>query len=214
MLRIWGRKTSSNVQAVMWTVAELDVPYERYDFGHRFGGLDTSEFLAMNPSGLVPVLRDGDGEPLWESGAIVRYLASRYGRAPFWPQDVSARAHIDKWAEWAKINVTLSFTGPIFSPMVRTPERERSPAAIREAIRILDRYLEIAENALARGAYLCGDDFTLADVQFGHILYRYFTVAIERRARASLEAYYQRLVARPAYREHVMVPYDELRSVD
>ena len=98
--------------------------------------------------------------------------------------------------------------------MVRTPERERSPAAIRDAIRILDRYLEIAENALARGAYLCGDDFTLADVQFGHILYRYFTVAIERRARASLEPYYQRLVARPAYREHVMVSYDELRSVD
>ena len=83
----------------MWTVAELDLPYERYHFGHRFGGLDTSEFLAMDPNGLVPVLRDGDGEPLWEAGAIVRYLASRYGRAPFWPQDVSARAHIDKWAE-------------------------------------------------------------------------------------------------------------------
>jgi glutathione S-transferase len=214
MLRIWGRKTSSNVQAVMWTVAELGLPYERYDFGHTFGGVDTPEFLAMNPNGLVPVVRDGDDEPLWESGAIVRYLASRYGRAPFWPENLSARAQIDKWAEWAKINVALNFAAPIFTPLIRVPERQRNPAAIRSAIGVLDRYLEIAETQLARGSYLCGEDFTLADIQFGTVLYRYFTLDIERRAHAGLEAYYQRLVARPAYREHVMVSYDDLRAVE
>jgi glutathione S-transferase len=63
-------------------------------------------------------------------------------------------------------------------------------------------------------SYLCGADFTLADVQFGHLLYRYFTIEIERRARVRLRSYYERLVARPAYREHVMVPYDELRVVE
>jgi len=82
-LTVWGRKTSSNVQALMWCIGELGLPYERYDVGHRFGGNDTPEFLAMNPNGTVPVLQDGLNQPIWETGAIRRYLAGRYGDAPF-----------------------------------------------------------------------------------------------------------------------------------
>ena len=66
MLKVWGRRTSSNVQVVMWSIAEMGLAYERYDVGHRFGGLDTPEYLAMNPNGTIPVVRDDDGEPLWE----------------------------------------------------------------------------------------------------------------------------------------------------
>jgi glutathione S-transferase len=213
MLKIWGRKTSSNVQAVMWSVGELGLAYERHDVGHRFGGLDTPEFLAMNPNGTIPVVRDDGGEPLWESSAILRYLANRYGRAPYWPDDLAKRTHIDKWAEWSKINIALNFSGPIFWQVVRTPRARQDPEALRRAILYLDQYLDIAEKKLASASYLCGDDLTLADVQFGHLLYRYFDLDIDRRARASLRAYYERLAARPAYREHVMVPYDELRAV-
>jgi glutathione S-transferase len=90
----------------------------------------------------------------------------------------------------------------------------RDANALRQAIRFLDHYLDIAEKQLAIAPYLCGNDFTLADVQFGHLLYRYFDLEIERQERACLRSYYERLVARPVYREHVMVPYDELRAVD
>ena len=211
MIKVWGRKTSSNVQVVMWCIGELGLVYERADRGHRHGGLDTPEFLAMNPNGTIPVIRDGDGEPLWESAAVLRYLASRYGRAPFWPDDPALRAQIDKWAEWAKINVALNFSGPIFWQVIRTPAEKRDAGALRGALAVLDRYLDIGGNRLAGAPYLGGDDFTLADVQFGHLLYRYFTLEIERPERKGLSAYYDRLVARPAYREHVMVPYDELR---
>ena len=212
MLKVWGRRTSSNVQALMWSVGELGLAYERFDVGHRFGGLNTPEFLAMNPNGTIPVLRDDDGEPLWETGSILRYLANRYGRAPYWPNDLAKRTRVDQWAEWSKINVALNFTGPIFWPVVREPKRDLN--ALREAIRVLDQYLDIAENQLAGATFLCGGDFTLADVQFGHVLYRYFDIDIDRRERASLRSYYERLVARPAYREHVMVSYDELRAFD
>jgi glutathione S-transferase len=211
MIKVWGRKTSSNVQAVMWSIAELGLPYERYDFGHRYGGVDTAEFLAMNPNGTVPVVRDGDGEPLWESSAVLRYLANRYGRAPYWPDDLATRTHIDKWAEWAKINVGLNFIRPIFWQVVRTPPGRQDANALKQAIGVLDRYLDIAERQLAKAPFLCADHLTLADVQLGHLLYRYFDIDIERPERPRLSAYYQRLAARPAYREHVMVPYDELR---
>ncbi len=213
-LTIWGRKTSSNVQALMWCIGELGLPYQRHDVGHRYGGNDTPAFLAMNPNGTVPVLRDGGGEPLWETGAILRYLAARYGTGPFWPADESARAHIDKWAEWAKINVAMGFTVPIFWRFTRVTPSRRDPAAIAQAVAELDNYLDIAEVQLGRAIFLAGNDFTLADIQFGHALYRYFDIPITRQHRPMLRRYYDALTTRPAFREHVMVSYDELRVFD
>ena len=211
MLTVWGRRTSSNVQALMWCIGELGLAYQRHDAGHRHGGTDTPEFLAMNPNGLVPVLCDGDGEPLWETGAILRYLAGRFGSVPFWPPDGLARAHIDKWAEWSKINVTLTFTAGIFWPLIRTAPAKRNPAAIEQAIAKLDKVLDIAEAQLSKGPFIAGRDFTLADIQFGHLLFRYFDVPVPRRRRPTLERYYEGLTTRPAFCEHVMVSYDELR---
>jgi glutathione S-transferase len=106
------------------------------------------------------------------------------------------------------------FLRPIFWQVVRTPPGRRDANALKQAIEFLGRYLDIAEKRLLNAPFLCGDDFTLADVQFGHLLYRYFTLEIERRERAGLRSYYERLVTRPAYREHVMVSYEELRALD
>jgi glutathione S-transferase len=211
MLTVWGRKTSSNVQALMWCVGELGLPYNRHDAGHRYGGTDTPAFLSMNPNGTVPVLRDDGGEPLWETGAVLRYLAGRYGVPPFWPAEGSARAQVDKWAEWSKINVAMSFTAPIFWRMVRTAPADQDAAAISQAVATLDKSLDIAEVQLSRGTFLAGDDFTLADIQFGHVLFRYFDIPIARQDRPSLRRYYDVLTTRPAFREHVMVSYEELR---
>lgn len=210
MLTVWGRKTSSNVQAVMWGIAELGLEYHRHDVGHRFGGTDTDEFRAMNPNRTVPVLQDGEEEPLWESAAILRYLATRYGTAPFWPEDIPARAQVDKWAEWAKVNINSAFTVPIFWKVVRTPEAERDWPAIRAAVAALEGKLTIAEDRLGQVAHLAGDDFTLADVQFGHVLYRYYEIEIERGTFPNVRRYYEALQERPAYREHVMVSYADL----
>jgi glutathione S-transferase len=135
MLTVWGRKTSSNVQALMWCIGELGLRFSRHDIGHKYGGQDTPEFLAMNPNGTVPVLKDRDGEPLWETGAILRYLSNRYGGAPFWPQGLEDRTHVDKWAEWSKINIALNFTAPIFWRVVRTaPSIATRPRSARPLV--------------------------------------------------------------------------------
>lgn len=208
---VWGRASSSNVQALMWCIGELGLPCTRRDAGHIYGVVDTPAFRAMNPNGTVPVLVDGDGPPLWETGAILRHLAGRHATAPFWPAEGAARAHVDMWAEWAKINITLGFTAPVFWRVVRTAPAQRDPAAIAQALAALARKLAIAESRLETDAFLAGPDFTLADIQLGHVLYRYYDIDIERPDFPALRRYYDRLAARPAYREHVMVPYDELR---
>ena len=125
MLTIWGRKTSSNVQALMWCVGELGLDYLRFDVGHRYGGTDSEAFYQLNPNRTVPVLQDGDNPPLWETGAILRYLASRYADDAFWPGDLLARTEVDRWAEWSKQNIALGFTAPVFWRVVRTPAAER-----------------------------------------------------------------------------------------
>lgn len=211
MLTIWGRKTSSNVQAVMWCVAELGLPFTRHDVGHKYGGNDTPEFLAMNPNGTVPVLQDGDGEPIWETGAILRYLANRYATPPFWPAELEARTQIDKWTEWAKINIAAGFTVPIFWQVVRTAAKNRDETAIKRNLNALAKKLDIAEARLASHAFLAGDDFTLADIQFAHVLFRYFDIEIDRPEHPALRRYYERMTKRPAFREHVMVSYEDLR---
>jgi glutathione S-transferase len=111
MLRIWGRLSSINVQKVVWCADELGLPYERTEAGGSFGVVGTPEYLAMNPNGLVPVIDDG-GFVLWESNAIVRYLAARHGDGWLWPTDLQLRAEADRWMDWQ------NFT---FWPAMRSP---------------------------------------------------------------------------------------------
>lgn len=211
MLTVYGRASSSNVQAVMWGIAELGLLYERLDYGHVYGGVDTPEYLALNPNGRVPTLRDGD-LVIWESCAILRYLAGRYGDGGgFWPADPVARAGVDMWAEWAKISLALSFTVPIFWSRVRTSADRRDEAALTRAIANFEGYLDILDAQLNDRSFVAGDTFNLADIIIGHVLFRWFDIDIPRKPRPVLERYYAGLCDRPAYQTHVMIDYGDLR---
>src|SRR5215470_12891930 len=106
MLRILGRISSVNVQKVVWCADELGIAYERSDVGGSFGGNKTPEYLAMNPNGLVPVIREDDGFVLYESNAIVRYLCSRHAAGSLWPDEPRERADADRWMEWLSTSFT------------------------------------------------------------------------------------------------------------
>jgi len=214
MATIYGRATSSNVQAVMWGAAELGLAPERLDYGHVHGGTDTPEFRAMSPHGLVPVLKDGD-LVVWESCAILRYLAAAYGDGgAFWPADPAARAPVDMWAEWGKVNFAAAFVVPIFWARVRTAAARRDEAALAASLGRFEALLGVLEGQLGEGPYVQGDEFTLADVVIGHVLFRWFTIDVPRAPRPVVERYYDRLCERPAYRTHVMVDYAVLADSD
>lgn len=210
MLTIYGRATSSNVQLVMWAVAELGLAHERLDYGHVYGGLDTLFYRAMNPHGKVPTLRDGD-LVMWESMAILRYLGARYGAAPFWPAEPAARARVDMWAEYGKSEMAQAFTLPIFWARVRTAAADRDDAALARAVAKFEALLEPVAAQVAEHGHVAGTDFTAADIAVGHLLYRWFEIDVPRERRPEIEAYYARLQERPAYRTHVMVDFAPLR---
>ena len=210
MLTIHGRNTSSNVQAVMWAIAELDLPHERLDVGGAFGGNQEPAFLAMNPMGRVPVLQDG-ALTMFESQAILRYLCAQYGGGRLWPADPAARAPIDQWMEWSKVSIAPSVIYKVFWQMIRVSAAERDHGRVAEGVADLKPLMAIANAQIAQHSWLAGPEFSLADISFGTQLFRYFTVDFERADLPELRAYYDRLCTRPAYAEHVMVSYEALR---
>ncbi len=212
MLTIWGRKTSSNVQALMWCVGELGLDYLRFDVGHRYGGTDGEAFYQLNPNRTVPVLQDGDNPPLWETGAILRYLASRYADDAFWPGDLLARTEVDRWAEWSKQNIALGFTAPVFWRVVRTPAAERDPQAIAAAVTARSKSWRLPRHVSPAVAIW----WAIRSPRPTSSLVMCCTAtlpSISPVVPSHLAAYYARLTARPTFRQHVMVSYDELKVI-
>lgn len=203
MIEIWGRSNSINVQKIMWTVAELDIDHVRHDAGMAFGVVGTEEFAAMNPNRKVPTIKDGD-LILWESNAIVRYLAAKYGGSTFWREDAGKRALLDRWHDWAATAIMVDLK-PIFWGMIRTPEADRNMDEINAAIDAAGKTMAILDSALTNSQYLESDALSFADIPAGVATYRYFALPIDRPSLPQVEAWYARLTERPAFREHVMI---------
>jgi glutathione S-transferase len=204
MIKIWGRRTSSNVQKVLWCCDELGLDYEQVDLGGPFGGTDTAEYRKLNPNGLVPTIEDG-GFVLWESNAILRYLADKYGAGRLSPAAPEGRAEADRWMCWEQSTLTPA-VWPVFNAMVRSPEDRREQAQLARDMAKAAATLAILDHHVAGRPYLAGDDFSIGDMPAAIWTYRWYAMDIGRPALTNLEAWAARLVQRPAYREHVMLP--------
>jgi len=125
MLKVWGRRSSFNVQKVLWLVGELGLAHAHIPAGGDFGRLDEPSFRALNPHGRVPVIEDGD-LAVWESHAILRYLAARYDQRGLWSADPAARARVDSWMDWSQSTLQPDFLMGVFWGYYRTPDSQRT----------------------------------------------------------------------------------------
>jgi glutathione S-transferase len=204
VLRVWGRANSINVQKVLWTLDELNVPFERIDAGLHFGVVNTPEYRKMNPNGRVPTIND-EGFILWESNAIVRYLAAKHGVGSLWPSDLKQRADSDRWMDWITDSVQLA-VGPVFLQLIRTPPEKRDAKLIEANTQKANALFPILDNALASREYIAGRTLTIGDIPIGVFTHRWFSLPIARPNVPNVEAYYERLKQRPAYRTHIVKP--------
>lgn len=208
MLRIWGRVTSVNVQKVLWAADEIGLVYERIDVGGPFGKLDTPEYRALNPNQTIPVIQDGDFV-LWESNAIVRYLAEAYGVLA--PTELEARSLAGQWCDWSLSSLYTDLISICFHQFVRVTAKERDHKAIAEAAARLEPRFMILDNHLKDRTFIVGDALSFADVCVGALMYRYYTMPITHAKAPNVEAWYQRLQERSAYREHIMRDWQEMK---
>lgn len=202
MLKIWGRSNSNNVRKVLWCAEEAQLSYERIDVGGPFGQLDQPEFLARNPNGLIPVLEDAD-LLLWESNAIVRYLAATYGAGTLYLQNPAQRAVGDKWMDWTTSSFATAFA-TLFIGLVRTAPEQRDAQAIEAARLRCCQMLALAEQALGEQPFLSGASFAMGDIPLGCFIHSWLSLPIERPSQPNLQAWYARLCQRPAYEKVIL----------
>ena len=166
MMRLWGRKSSINVQKVLWCLAELGLQegkdFERIDAGLHFGINRTPEFLAINPNGLVPTLQDGD-LVLWESNTILRYLVRQYDKLKRFPVDITSQYQSEKWMDW-QLGTMWPSLRIAFLGLTRTPENERNYAVIHKAYQDTNALLALLDQQLANQSYCSGDSFNIGDI--------------------------------------------------
>jgi len=201
VLKILGRKTSSNVQKVLWCCSELGLAFEREDVGGPFGRNHEPDYLALNPNGLVPTIID-DGFVLWESNAIVRYLCARHGKGTLYPTDARANADADRWMDWQQTTLAVPM-GVLFRGLLKSPPDATPMSELDSAMQKAIPMWRILETQLSRGAFVAGDSLTMADIALGNAAHRWFTLPRQRPDLPQLARWYARLRERPAYRQHV-----------
>ncbi len=232
MLRLWGRTSSINVRKVLWTLQELDVPFERIDAGMAYGINDTPAYRGKNPNALVPLLEDGDFS-LWESNAIVRYLCARYGAptlatscaslppegaAPcfgrpgaaattstLYPEDLRTRFDAERWMDWQQTTLNRA-GGPAFIQWIRTPAEQRQSVVIAKSVAATEPLLALLDAHLARRPWMGGEQFTMADIPIGCEIHRWWGLPQPRPALPHLERWYAAVLARPAARGVLDLP--------
>ena len=202
-ITVWGNADSVNVQKVLWCCEELGLAYRRIDAGRHFGVVDTPEFLARNPNGLVPTLDDG-GVIVWESNAIVRYLAAKHGAGTLWPNDPAVRADADRWMDWANSTLWPTMV-PLFRAFFRTAPERRDAAAIEAARLATLEVLRILDGQLSRNAYVGGASFTMGDIAVGCAAWRWMAMPVGRPSLPGFERWFASLAAREPFRKVVMV---------
>jgi glutathione S-transferase len=183
MLTIYGRDSSSNVQKVLWLCKELGLPYESAHAVAPGTAKDSDAFMKLNPNGLIPAI-DEDGFVLWESNAILRYLAAKHANGTLFAADLRVRADADRWMDWQ-----ATALAPPMSILLRQLVRTQADKRDAELI-----------------AYLAGEAFTIADIAVGQWMWRYVTLVPDRPATPNLQAWYERLQRRKAFVETVMQP--------
>lgn len=199
MLNILGKLSSINVRKAVWACAELNLACEREDWGSGFRATDVPEYLALNPNALVPVLRDGDFV-LWESNAILRYLANREGSAALYPPAPQQRALVDQWLDWQATTLNPAWVYA-FQALVRQSPAHQDPQGIAQSIAKWTRQMRILDERLAQtGAYVAGPEHSLADIAIGLSVHRWLGTPFEHPPLPAVEAYYrERLAARPGF---------------
>jgi len=210
MIKIWGRRNAYNVQKVLWFINELGVEYEQVDIGSKIDELESGAFLAMNPHGRIPVIKDGDTY-LWESNTILRYFSASYGEPLFWSESPSQRALIERWMDWELATLQADFLA-LFWSFYRTPEAQRDSKKIEQLITRCEKNMVIINNHLQHNSYMAGDKFTLGDITVGTSFYRYFNMGIEVPVLPNLRRWYQQLTNRPEYQNNIMLPFEELKG--
>lgn len=209
-MKLYARRTSSNSQKVLWFLGELGLDHDFVATGGDSGGLDAPSYRALNPNGRVPTWEDDNGA-VWESHAILRYLAAAYSADRWWPAHPMERSQVDRWMDWSQSGFDAAFM-TLFWGYWRTPEARRNDKLIQRQLESCRLSLAVLDDALKSSSYIVGNDLTLADIPIGSLMYRYANLDITDALPANVARWYETLCEREPFQQHIMLSFDDLKG--
>jgi glutathione S-transferase len=182
---------------IVWLFNELGLPYELETFQLGDRKMRAPEYLAVHPLGRVPALEDDDGTCLFESGAIVQYVLSKYadGRLQATPSSADFAPYL-QWLHYAEGMIMPPVNTIVVETLLLAPEK-RNQGNVDRAVKLLGRMLEAVETRLEGRKFLAGE-FSGADVMTGHATIVAAKLGADISDKPNVSAYIQRLNARPA----------------
>ena len=180
---------------------DLDVAVEEVMFGPQgFGGDDREGFLRINPNGKVPALRDGD-LVLWESNAIMWYLADRQGDTPLWPSDLKERAQVAMWQVWQAAHLTPAADGLFYENSVKPNFMRQDPdsAQVERLTASFHRWMKVLDGRLDGAEYVALGRFTCADIAISCALMQAESSNMPLADHKHVVAWFDRVRARPSW---------------
>jgi glutathione S-transferase len=214
MLKIWGRPTSTCTQRVLWTLVEASVPYQltlasatmgaagHIMLGHTpYGVVDTLDYRAMNPNGTIPTIED-NGFILWESNAIVAYIARQYAAMKLYEADEKTFVTALKWMMWTNYSLE-SPMHLLITHLERLPIEQRNSVVVSEQRLEMLTQMRIIETQLKNSRYLTGHRFTIADIPPAIAIQRFVHCDLSPPSMPLIEDWLGRISERVGFREHV-----------
>ena len=217
MLKIWGRPNSICTQRVLWSCAEADINFELElasatmcidghvsRGGQAYGHVDTPEYRSLNPNGTIPTI-DDDGYILWDSVAIVSYIATRYAASVLYEDSIQSLGRALQWMSWTNEHLE-PLLHTLVMECVRLAPEQRDANARDKARQATIAKLQILDECLSRQSYLVGDQFTMGDIPAGATVYRWSLLDLEQPVFLNLSDWQKRLQDRDAFQRYVAPP--------
>lgn len=177
MVRLYYSELSTNCQKVHLGLLEVGADYELVHVDLTKGDQKRPEYVALNPNGKVPTLVDGDFV-LWESNAILWYLAEKYPASSLLPEDRLDRGLLQQMLFWQATALGPAVRA-LYLAAAKTPEKDRDQGAIEAARTDLGRHLGILGGLLGGQTALVGDAATIADLAVGPSVERAVGLGLE-----------------------------------
>ena len=206
-MKLYGFPPSLNTWKVRAVAAHLGVPLELEFVDLTKGGSHTPAYLALNPTGRTPTLVDGDFK-LWESTAIMQYIASRRPNA-LWPDEARARADIMRWQSWQLAHWSKEGCEPLlFQRLVKKILNLGPPdeAAVAKGLEAFHKEAKVLDAHLTKQPYLVGKNLSLADFSVAAPLFYADRADLPVAPYAHIKDWFARVSALPAWRKTAPQP--------
>lgn len=196
-MKLYGHPLSSNTRRVQMLCEELKIPYEYKKVDLSKGEQYSPEYLKLNPNGKVPVLDDG-GFLLWESQAILRYLAEKFKAKTWYPNQLKQRATVDQWLDWQQTRLSPDVGKLAMNVLFLGTKANKQ--AIEDAKSGLAKILPVLEQGLGQHAYISGDNPTLADLAIASTLAYLDMCRFDLSPYQRINAWFNKMKARPSFK--------------